>query len=92
MCHDRHHRDRDDCRERGHHRGREHRRGHGRQDECCRSPHPGHHEMYRCDCPLEEKLIYIERMLAYKKADVAALEAILEVLKESLKEEPEEDE
>ena len=34
-------------------------------------------------------MVHLQHMLACKKADVEALEAILEVLKESLVEEPE---
>jgi len=37
-----------------------------------------------CDCTLEEKLVHLEHMLACRKADVVALEALLEVLKESV--------
>jgi hypothetical protein len=100
MCHERdHHRHhRGPCCGDSHHGGSGHRhsghhRGHGDANPG-RGHHPGcgpqphqDHFLHGCDCSLEEKLIYLERMLAYKKADVAALEAILEVLKESLVEE-----
>ena len=104
MCDDRHHRGhhRSDCCDDGHGRGRGRpRRHHGegrhhREEQphsadCCGPRHQEHY-FHHCDCSLEEKLIYLERMLAYKKADVEALEAILEVLKESLTEDGEEEE
>ena len=103
MCDDRHHRGhhRGECHDDGHHRGRGRGPGRGRhrhhQEERCHHEDRGGHQneehyFHGCDCSLEEKLIYLERMLAYKKADVAALEAILEVLKESLVEDDEESE
>ncbi len=86
MCDERDHRGhhRQECRDEGHHRGRGRHRG--RPEDCGERP-PEEHYLHGCDCPLEVKLIYLERMVAYKKADVAALESIIEVLKESLSEE-----
>ncbi len=91
MCDERDHRGhhRHECRDEGHHRGRGRHRGQmeGRGPEDCG---PQEHYLHGCDCPLEVKIVYLERMVAYKKADVAALESIIEVLKESLNDDEEE--